>query len=156
MTSRRFAVIFACFLLAALPALAKSNFSGDWKLNASKSDFGQMPAPSSMTAKIAHDDPKLESSFKQSSDMGDFEIASKYTTDGKECTNQGFGGSEMKSVLKWEGDTLVIDSKAKFGDNDVTMQEKWTLSADGKTLTVVRSFKSQMGEMAQKLVMEKQ
>jgi len=27
------------FVLAALPALAKPNFTGDWKLNASKSTF---------------------------------------------------------------------------------------------------------------------
>jgi hypothetical protein len=36
------------------------------------------------------------------------------------------------------------------------MQDKWTLSDDGKTLTIVRIFKSSMGEGEQKLVLEKQ
>ena len=62
----------------------------------------------------------------------------------------------MKSTLKWEGDTLVIDAKGKFGDNDFTLLDKWTLSDDGKILTIVWLFKSSMGEGEQKLVLEKQ
>jgi hypothetical protein len=156
MTSRRFLGVFAVLAMAALPALAKPNFTGDWKLNASKSTFGQMPPPDSMTWKIKHDDPKLSNATKQSSQMGDFDQQLTYTTDGKESTNEGFQGSTMKSVAKWDGDTLVIDTKGQFGDNEVTISQKWTLAADGKTLTVVQSFKSAMGEGEQKLVFDKQ
>lgn len=156
MTSRRFFVIFAVLALAALPALAKPNFSGDWKLNTSKSTFGEMPAPDSMTLKITHDDPKLGTATKQSSQMGEFEMQATYTTDGKESTNQGFGGSANKSTVKWDGDTLVVETKGQFGDNEFTMTQKWTLSADGKTFTIVQTFKSAMGEGEQKLVFDKQ
>ncbi len=90
------------------------------------------------------------------SDRGEFEFTSNYTTDGKECTNQGFGGSESKSTLKWEGDNLIIETKGAFGDNPYTMEDKWTLSDAGKVLTVLRHFSSGMGEMDQKLVFEKQ
>jgi hypothetical protein len=155
MEFKRFLAILAVLALAALPVLAKPNFSGDWKLNVSKSSFGQMPAPSSMTNKITHEDPKLTSHVKQSGEMGDFEFDSNYTTDGKECSNEMFG-NPLKSTLKWDGDTLLIDTKGKFGDNDFTGQDKWTLSDDGKTLTIVRLFKSSMGEGEQKLVFEKQ
>ncbi len=155
MAYKRCLVILAVLALAALPALAKPNFSGDWKLNLSKSSFGQMPAPTSMTNKITHDDPKLTSHVKQSGERGDFEFDSSYTTDGKECSNDMFG-NPMKSTLKWDGDTLVIDAKGTFGDNDFTMQDKWTLSDDGKTLTIVRLFKSSMGEGEQTLIFEKQ
>jgi hypothetical protein len=135
--------------------LAKPNFSGDWKLNVSKSSFGQMPAPSSMTNKITHEDPKLTRHVKQSGERGDMEFDSNYTTDGKECSNDMFG-NPVKSTLKWEGDTLRIAAKGKFGDNDFSIEDKWTLSDDGKTLTIVRLFKSSMGEGEQKLVLEKQ
>jgi hypothetical protein len=148
--------ILTVLALAALPALAKPNFSGDWKLNSAKSTFGEMPAPDSMTYKIAHADPKLTTASKQSSQMGDFEMNATYTTDGKECTNQGFQGSTTKSVVKWDGDTLAIDTKGQFGDNEFTMTQKWTLSADGKTLTVLQTFKSAMGEGEQKLIFDKQ
>jgi hypothetical protein len=83
------------------------------------------------------------------------EFDSNYTTDGKECSNDMFG-NPVKSTVKWEGDTLLINAKRKFGDNDFTMQHKWTLSDDGKTLTIVRLFKSSMCEGEQKLVFEKQ
>ena len=156
MTSRRIRIALAILVLAALPALAKPNFTGDWKLNASKSTFGQMPAPDSMTYKITHADPKLSTATRQSSQMGEFEMQASYTTDGKESTNEGFGGSTTKSVVKWDGDTLVIETKGQFGDNEFTMTQKWTLSADGKTLNILQTFKSAMGEGEQKLVLDKQ
>ena len=155
MRSRFFLAVFVVMALAALPVLAKANFSGDWKLNVSKSDFGPMPAPSSGSMKNTHEDPKLKVVSKQSSDRGDFEAEFNYTTDGKECTNE-IMGNPMKSTLKWDGDTLVIDSKAKFGDNDFTMVDKWTLSPDGKTINVSRHFSSSMGEADSKLTFEKQ
>jgi len=156
MTFRRFLVTLAILTLAALPALAKPNFTGDWKLNTSKSTFGEMPAPDSMTYKVTHAEPKLSTATKQSSQMGEFEMQASYTTDGKECTNQGFGGSTSKSVVKWDGDTLVIETKGQFGDNEFTMTQKWSLSADGKALNIVQTFKSAMGEGEQKLVLDKQ
>jgi len=156
MACRRYFPVFAVLALAALPALAKPNFSGDWKLNASKSTFGQMPAPDSMTVKIAHDEPKLNIGTKQSSQMGDFDQQAAYTTDGKECTNSGFAGSTTKSTAKWDGDVLTIETKGQFGDNEFTMSEKWNLAADGKTLTVARAIKSAMGEFTMTMVLEKQ
>jgi hypothetical protein len=155
MTAPRFTTILLAFAFTALPAIAKPNFSGDWKLNTSKSAFGQMPPPSSMTSQIAHEDPKLKNSVKQSSERGDFESESTYTTDGKECTNQMFG-NPVTSTLKWDGEVLVIESKAKIGESEFTMQDKWSLSGDGKTLTIVRHYKNSMGEGEQKLVLEKQ
>jgi len=156
MVSKRFAVVLAALILAALPALAKPNFSGDWKLNAAKSTFGEMPAPSSMTMKITHADPKVTAASKSSSERGEFEISATYTTDGAPTTNQGFGGNPTTSTAKWDGDVLSIETKGKFGDNDFTMQDKWSLSEDGKVLSILRTFKSSMGEAQQKLVLEKQ
>jgi hypothetical protein len=152
---RRFPVVLAILAVAALPLLAKPNFSGDWKLNVSKSEFGEMPAPDSMTQKVAHDDPNLKIAVKQSSERGEFEFEAGYTTDGKECTNQ-FGPGTMKSTLNYDGETLVIVTKGSFNDNEFTMTDKWTLSSDGKVLTINRRFASQMGEGEQKLVLEKQ
>jgi len=139
----------------ALSLFAKPDFTGDWKLNTSKSDFGQFPAPSSMTQKVAHQEPSLKLATKMATDNGDFEFEAAYTTDGKECTNQ-FGPNPMKSTAKWEGDILIIDTKGSFGDAEITINDKWALSADGKTLTLTRHFVSSQGELNQKLTLEKQ
>jgi hypothetical protein len=141
--------------LAAASASAKPNFAGNWKLNTAKSDFGQFPAPSSMTQTITHEDPSLKVAAKMATDNGDFEFESNYSTDAKETTNT-FGPNEMKSVAKWDGDTLAIQTKGSFGDSEVTIKDKWELSADGKTLTIQRHFSSSQGEMDQKMIFEKQ
>jgi hypothetical protein len=142
-------------LMASAAFAAQPNFTGDWKLAVGKSEFGQFPPPSAMSQKVTHEDPSLKVATKMSTDNGDFEFAGNYSTDGKETTNE-FGPASMKSTAKWEGEVLVIDTKGRFGDNDLTMKDRWTLSADGKTMTLVRRWSSSMGDVDQKLVFEKQ
>jgi hypothetical protein len=148
------AAVLAIVLLAA-PAFAKADFSGEWKLNLSKSDFGPLPAPTSVTENITHQDPALKLAIKQTSERGDREYQLNYSTDGKETTNE-MRGNPVKSVAKWDGDTLVIDTKGSFDGNDFSVQDRMSLSPDGKVLTVKRHFTSSMGEADQTMVLEKQ
>jgi hypothetical protein len=142
-------------LLAAGQAQAKPNFSGEWKLNISKSEYGPMPAPTSRTDKIAHADPSLEVTTTQSSPNGDATVKMKYATDGGETSNE-LRGNALKSTSKWDGDTLVISTKATFGGADITLLDKWNISDEGKVLTVSRHIVSPQGELDQKMVFEKQ
>jgi hypothetical protein len=87
--------------------------------------------------------------------MGEVTAELKYSTDGKETTNT-VRGNEVKSTAKWEGDELAIAGKAQFNGADVTLTDRWSLSADGKTLTILRHVNSPMGETDQKIVLEKQ
>ena len=157
-TMRRTGLILAGLLFAAASASAqtKPNFSGDWKLNTAKSNFGQLPAPSSLTQKITHDDPTLNVQTAQTSDFGDFNSDFKFTTDGKECQNAMGDQFHMTSTVKWEGDILTFDSKMDFQGAAMTGTDKWTLSPDGKTITVQRHFVSPMGEGDATIVMDKQ
>lgn len=150
------------FLLFALGAVAvtgqanaKPNFSGEWKLNASKSEFGPMPAPTSRVDKITHADPDLKISSTAAGPQGEMTLDLKYTTDGKEVTNE-IRGNPTKSTAAWDGDALVITTKLSMQGNDITLADKWTLSEDGKILTVNRHIKAPQGEFDQKTVMEKQ
>jgi hypothetical protein len=153
--SGRLGIVAFWALAAALPLLAAPNFAGEWKLNLSKSDFGEMPAPGSRVDKITHEGVNLAVVSKQSREQGDFTSESKYTTDGKECTNEMFG-NPFKSTLKWDGETLVINTKGAFQDNEFIVVSKWTLSTDGKVLTINQHFSSSMGEGDSKLVLDKQ
>jgi hypothetical protein len=154
-TWRRFLALLAVFALSAFALSAAPNFSGEWKLNSAKSDFGEFPGPEAMSQTVNHQEPSLKVATKMSTPNGEFDWEASYTTDGKECINE-FGPGTMKSVLKWDGDTLVIESKGNFGDSEVMMADKWALSGDGKTLTVQRHFSSSRGEMDQKIVLDKQ
>jgi hypothetical protein len=157
-TMRRTGLILAglLFLAASASAQGKPNFSGDWKLNASKSNFGQMPAPTSLTQKITHADPSLKVQTAQSGDFGDINSDFSFTTDGKECQNAIGDMFKMTSTVKWDGDILLFDSKMDIQGNAMSGTDKWSLSPDGKTLTVQRHFVSPMGEGDAVIVLDKQ
>jgi hypothetical protein len=154
-TARRAVVTGVIVLLCATIAQAKPNFSGRWKMNASRSDFGPITTPSSLVQQVTHEDPALKVVTTQVGEMGEFTVDSSYTTDGKECVNK-FRDIERRSTVNWDGDSLVIESKMDIGGNAVTIGEKWSLSDDGKTLTINRHLKGPEGETDLRTVLEKQ
>ena len=150
--------VYAVVLLlafAAFAAAAQPNFSGNWKLNTAKSDFGEMPPPNSMTEAITHEEPNLKVSVQQSSDMGDFNYEAAYTTDGKECTNT-MRENPSTSVVKWDGDALVFETEGNYAGTDLKINDRLTMSDDGKVLTLIRHISGGFGEVDQKYVLEKQ
>ncbi len=153
--ARQWIAATVTFLLCTPIAVAKPDFSGEWKMNPAKSDFGAMPAPTSMLQKVTHNEPELKVVSSQVGERGEFTSEASYTTDGKECINRTRMG-ERKSTLRWDGDMLVIESKMDFQGNALTIADKWTLSEDGKTLTINRLFSSSMGEGEATIVLEKQ
>jgi hypothetical protein len=155
-TARLLSLAFLTLALGLVHAQAKTDFSGTWKLNTAKSDFGAMPPPDAMTQKITHGDPSLKANVVSTGGMyGDMTYDVAYTTDGKECVNH-VGEGEFKSTLKWDGDSLAVDIKGSFGGNEFTAKDRWTLSSDGKTLTITQHFTSAMGEGDIKEVFDKQ
>lgn len=155
-TLRLFALTILTAAVALLPAQAKPNFSGTWKADLSKSDFGPMPPPDSLVGKIAHEDPSLKANIVQTGGpQGDQTYDMAYTTDGKECVNQ-VGENEFKTTLTWEGDDLVADTKGSLGGFAFTSKDRWTLSDGGKTMTFQRKISTDNGDIDMKLVFEKQ
>ena len=148
-----------CFLAFTGAALAAPNFSGNWKINASKSKSGgQFPLPDKFERKVTHAEPNIQVTTVRSGFQGGDDVTqeAKYTTDGKETTNPGFGGSEMKSVAKWDGDALAIQSSASTGNGDFTITERWSLSSDGKVLEVKSKVAGGFGEFETTYVLDKQ
>lgn len=151
--------VTAFLALLAFSALSfgqgKPNFSGTWKLNTSKSDFGPLPGPDTRTDVIEHTDPLLKDTVSATGPQGPQNFVLNLTTDGKEATNS-FGPNPAKSTLNWDGNHLLVNTNLKFNDQDVAIKSVWNLSADGKTLTQDIHFISPMGEADQKLIYEKQ
>ncbi len=149
-------VVFALAAMAALGIAAdQPNFSGDWTMDASKSEFGPIPPPDAMTRKIDHSGAAITSTeTRKGGAQGDATITSKYSTDGKETTNEMMG-SATKSIAKWDGNALVIATKADFQGTEITITSKWTLSADGKVLTDAWHIISPQGEFDMTYVLNK-
>ena len=149
-----FPFMFLTLIVGIAQAQTRPNLSGTWKLNVSKSDFGHGPAPEARTDKIVHEDPNLKDTITQSNQQGEITYDMHYTTDGKETTNT-IRQNEFKSIAHWEGDQLAIESKGTLG-RPVTLKDHWSLSGDGKTLTLQRHAAMALGSTDQKMVFDKQ
>lgn len=150
-----FATLAALACVVSAAAQSKPNFSGTWKLNLDKSDFGVLPPSSGRTDVVDHQDPNIKVNVSDAAAQGQQDYTLILTTDGQEATNHP-GGLDMKSTANWEGSNLVVNTKLQFQGNDVGIKTTWTLSDDGKTLTESAHLTSPMGETDQKLVFEKQ
>jgi hypothetical protein len=151
--------IFAVTLLSvaafATQAMAASNFSGEWKLNLSKSDYGPVPAPEFMNRSIAQTDSVINIKTHQKGAQGEAKTETKYTLDGKENTNV-INGSPSKGTAKWDGDKLIIESTRENQGMELKFRETWSLSGGGKVLTINNKVSAQGQEFDLVIVLEKQ
>lgn len=153
---------FVSFTLLSGSLLAQSNFSGAWALNESKSTLGDGPGMSttSMTVNQQADVISIDL-VRPSFDGGTMNSSEKYTLDGKESVNKGIMESSVKTITTWSEDkkALTFAKTILFDMNGDTMElkitEVWSISDDGKTLTIKSSMKSDMGDMDQVLVYDK-
>jgi hypothetical protein len=138
----------AAIALAAIAAAAPNtstaqsvpNLSGTWVLQMDKSDFGMMPAPTSRTDVINHQEPKLTIKRTVTSAAGDTTSSNLvYQVDGKPYKNM-VGQNELTSTLRWDGMTLVMATTVQTPQGEVTITDRFTLAADGKTLGQARTF----------------
>jgi hypothetical protein len=147
-------------IIAALASIAlaadKPNFSGDWKMNAAKSNFGPIPAPATYTRKVTHAEPSITIENTQTGTaMGDQHDTRTYTTDGKEISYQA-NGADVKASISWDGNALLINSKASIQGMDILIKDTITLADDGRTMTDAVHVASPQGDIDLALVFDKQ
>lgn len=139
-----------------LPGQTPPNFSGEWKMDIAKSDFGRMPAPEALSRTIQQTDSLLHIQTYNKGKQGEVRSELKYTTDGKECVNHMQGG-DAKGTVKFQGANLVIDSTRDYQGTEIRSKETWTLSDGGKVLTIQNHVTiAQQGDFDTKLVLNKQ
>lgn len=149
-------------LLAVAPAVALAqaahpDYSGTWVLDPAQSQ-GQM-VPQKMTLKITQAPADLSVDRTQTGQMGEITSQMKYALDGSTSKNTlTMGGNpvDVSTVVTWEGDSPVLTSAMKFGDNDAHSVEKWALADGGKKLTITRKIDAGGQEFGNTLVLVKQ
>src|SRR4029079_4801471 len=94
-----------------------------------------------MERKINHEDPILKMTILQVGDAGERTLDLAYKTDGSERVNR-IRDVEVRAVARWDGQVLIVSSKR----GGFTQSERWTLSEDGKVLTLVNRISSPQGD----------
>ncbi len=147
-------VIGLCLVGVALAA----DFSGTWVLNAEKSDQGRGGGGGGraggggggrgMGGEMVITQTATEFSITRGQNE------TKYVLDGAEHTlTTQRGETKYKAVLS--GDTLALTGTQSFGGNEMPLNTKYTLSADGKELTVTTVMNMGGQETTRKQVYDK-
>ena len=147
---RRVSITLCVALLgvAFLAAQSKPNFSGTWKLNLERSDFGPFPKPAEgWTTKMDHIGAEV---WTMPADAP--EKKHVIYTDGRKSEVETDEVGRMTITAAWDESVLVITSK--YGDT--RQKERWALSKDGKVWTSIRHLEASIGEGDLKHVYEKQ
>lgn len=131
-------------------AQAKPNFSGQWELNAAKSDLGGAPAPA-LSATITQNDTAFTFAQTVNGQTG----SQVFPLKAGPSTWTTPGGQPVTTTPAWDGGTLVVTSKAQRGGVDVTQVNRWSLSPDGKTMTMLQEMATPGGAMTFRLVFDK-
>ncbi|SPF46859.1 hypothetical protein SBA4_360006 [Candidatus Sulfopaludibacter sp. SbA4] len=121
--------------LALVPwAVAQTtpNFSGVWELNQAQSKSSGH-APDRMRCKIDQQGSTFAVTFRVTARGETQQETQKYAI-GQESKTE-MHGAPMTSHAEWDGATLAVRSVAVFAGKELRLADRWSLSADGNTLT---------------------
>jgi hypothetical protein len=105
---------------------------------------------------VTHVEPSITVEDTQTgTPAGDQHDTHTYSTDGKEISFQS-NGADVKSAVTWDGDSLLINSKASVQGTDILIKDKIGLSDGGKTMTDTIHIGSPQGELDMTIVFDKQ
>lgn len=150
-------------------AQGKLNFSGTWILDKSQSDMSQFMIPgedpekarnASMTMVVEQQETRLRVTRVVKTPGEERKEIHTYTIDGSETKNTGFRGETVVTRIFWEGNKLVVVStrpwRVLFRDVPVETRGVWSLSSNGRALTIAAQVHSPRGEQRIKMVFNKQ
>ncbi len=152
--------LLAC-ALGLVSASAKANFSGTWTLDKAHSE-GLPPELKAQTLTVVQTDDKLSIEASTTRESGEVKQSETYVLDGKQTDYKpqavmGYEGTG-KRTARWgaDGNSVEVKEVATYdtpmGAVDVNITRKWTLSADGKSLTIDMTIESPQGTRQMKRV----
>jgi hypothetical protein len=155
--------------VALVSAGGKVNFSGTWTLDKSKTDVSQFigvgediekAQMASMMMVVEQQGSSLRVTRILKTQGDERKEIHTYNIDGNETTNTGFRGETVVARAFWEGDKLVVVSTRtkRVLTKDISTESRgvWSLSPDGKTLTIAAQINGSRGEQRVRAVFDKQ
>jgi hypothetical protein len=140
----------------------RPNLSGMWTLDIAKSDFGQIPAPTSAHEEITQTGDTLKFALASETSYGGRNYAFSLVADGTEqLMPEGTFPTEapfkvLSSTAEWHGSVLALSQKASFQGAPGTVRATYTLSPDGKVLTKLSHISMPMGDFDTRAIFDKQ
>ncbi len=151
------------FVLQIAGAFSRPNFSGTWVMDTNRSFSNPAGLEQTLVVVQTGDQIKVDAKLK-TQQQGEQTINESYTLDGKESEFTPPGaqpGAKGKRTASWlpgdKGAVIedVVTSDSPKGPVTRKTMRKWTLSADGNTLTVDYYFDDQRGSFEAKRIFVK-
>ncbi len=141
------ACIVLCLAAAALAQTAsKPNFTGAWKLDAEKSNFGGLTVPASAEYIIRQTGSTVMLQYTSDGRSSRVDII----PDGSEHLTETAADSETWTRAFWSDKVLVIESRSKPLSSSsrplISWTSRWSLSPDRKVLTIQRRITAPGGD----------
>ena len=156
----RAAIIVLAALLNAGAAAAATlwtappDFSGTWAMNVHGSELAGERPPMSKVQRVEHKGTEMVVTIDEIGERGTVHGVARYTTGGEDCVNDVLG-HPMTSSISWEGAVMIMRTWGRFGNADIVLVDRWSLSPDGQTLTIARQFRGHGRVVDQTLVFDK-
>ena len=154
---KNLAFVLALVLFSSVAIGQKVNYSGEWKLNESKSELGYDFSLAPVTVAVKHSKKTLDLKTVNVWDGQEIVSESHFTLDGKENENTGFGESVTKSTAVVDKGTKAITIVTNGSSEGVG---EWTstqiMSIKDGNLVIQFDAASDMGELAETYVFDKQ
>lgn len=160
-------IVVALLAVTALAGISTAqdhpNFSGTWKLNTAKSNAGDY-GPMARTEVIIQDGSKFTEKVTSTTQMGESNYTVAFTADGKAVTippdspQANMGQLTLKDITAvWDGTSLVVTEDLSYqGQVDISAKLTYTVSSDGKTMTIADHASTSAGDFDTSLVFDKQ
>jgi hypothetical protein len=147
----------AAIFMALMVNAQSADFTGKWKLNSTKStlndQFSMAPNEIIVNQETGSINVEKHSSFQGT----DFTIKDKYTLDGQESVNEGWQGTQKKSVASWDGNKQLLTVKSKLPMQDgteVSITEVYKMKDND--LVIESHASSSYGDLDETMVYDRQ
>ncbi len=152
--------------VGVVAAQAEPQFAGSWVLDRSQSQFpthegrdqGRRDAqaqPPEVKLMVEQHGTMLKVTRTMTRDTRERSMTDTLVADGSDQTHQGYRGNVVTRAA-FEGDRLVVTQThvktGEQGDRTMSRQSIWTLSSDGRVLTIDSTMHSPRGDRAMKTV----
>jgi hypothetical protein len=139
-------IILALSIAALLSGYCRGqerpDFSGTWKLNLDKSDYGDLQGPSSRTDIIRQNNGEITESVTALQKHKPLDYTLRFSTGGLKTVFPPGAGIHIPPVTlqsisaTWQDSALVVVEGLMLEGSNLTARYFYTLSPDGKTLTM--------------------
>jgi hypothetical protein len=128
------------------PSTSQSDFTGVWKLNPKKSVIPGRGVEQ-MLVKLEHHQSTLIQHILLADEGGEEQRLSLTYEIGAETSN-AINGAAARTLARWQGTELVIETRVESANREIYLEDHWSLSSEGSTLTMEHRNDALAGQVA--------